>query len=104
DGAVERHDLLCASLGISGFNLLRLIDSPAIRRPPFSVFAFAMALCLGVLGVITLFFRVVLYILLYLLFDRTVSYRTADAAGIALFLGIVCLALMMLVDRTRRSA
>jgi thiamine transport system permease protein len=29
------------------------------------------------------------------------SYRTADAAGLALILGIVCLGLMMLVERGR---
>jgi len=104
DGAAERHDRLCALLGISGFSRLRLIDWPSIRRPAFTAFAFAMALSLGDLGVIALFGSDVVKTLPYLLFERMGSYRTADAAGIALFLGIVCLALMMLVDRTRRSA
>jgi len=104
DGAAERHDRLCASLGISGVNRLRLIDWPSIRRPAFTAFAFAMALSLGDLGVIALFGSDEVKTLPYLLFERMGSYRTADAAGIALFLGIVCLALMMLVDRTRRSA
>ena len=29
------------------------------------------------------------------------SYRTADAAGLALILGVVCLGLMMLAERGR---
>ncbi len=35
----------------------------------------------------------------YLLLQRMGSYRTADAAGIALFLGALCLALMFAADR-----
>ncbi|MBI1622272.1 thiamine/thiamine pyrophosphate ABC transporter permease [Aquamicrobium zhengzhouense] len=104
DGASKRHEKLCASLGITGFNRLRLIDWPSIRRPALTAFAFAMALSLGDLGVIALFGSDAVKTLPYLLFERMGSYRTADAAGIALFLGIVCLALMMLADRTRRNA
>ena len=55
DAASERHERLCAQLGISGWNRLRLIDWPSLRRPLATAFAFAMALSLGDLGVIALF-------------------------------------------------
>ncbi|MDX1732501.1 MAG: thiamine biosynthesis protein ThiP, partial [Aurantimonas coralicida] len=35
----------------------------------------------------------------YLLLQRMGSYRTADAAGLALLLGILCLSLMALAER-----
>jgi thiamine transport system permease protein len=60
-----------------------------------------MALSLGDLGVIALFGSEGVQTLPYLLYARMGSYRTADAAGLALILGIVCLGLMMLVERGR---
>jgi thiamine transport system permease protein len=62
-----------------------------------------MALSLGDLGVIALFGSDAVQTLPYLLLARMGSYRTEDAAGLALLLGVVCLALMMLADRTRRT-
>ena len=55
DAAGERHERLCAQLGIGGWNRLRLVDWPVLRRPLMTGFAFAMALSLGDLGVIALF-------------------------------------------------
>lgn len=100
DAASARHERLAASLGISGINRLRLIDWPVLRRPLFMAMAFAMALSLGDLGVIALFGSDSVQTLPYLLLARMGSYRTADAAGLALFLGIICLLLMTFVDRT----
>ena len=101
DAASARHERLCASLGISGLNRWRLIDWPVLRRPTMMAVAFAMALSLGDLGVIALFGSDAVQTLPYLLLGRMGSYRTADAAGIALILGVVCLTLMILVDRGR---
>ncbi|HEY4193763.1 MAG TPA: thiamine/thiamine pyrophosphate ABC transporter permease [Mesorhizobium sp.] len=99
DAASERHERLCALLGIAGWNRLRLVDWPALRRPFATAFAFAMALSLGDLGVIALFGGDSVQTLPYLLLARMGSYRTADAAGLALLLGLVCLALMLAADR-----
>ena len=104
DAAAERHDRLCASLGITGFTRLRLIDWPALRRPFLTAFAFAMALSLGDLGVIALFGSDQVQTLPYLLFARLGSYRTADAAGLALVLAVLCFALMLLVDQRGRTS
>jgi len=103
DAAAARHDRLSASLGIAGWNRLRLIDLPPLRAPLMTGFAFAMALSLGDLGVIALFGSENVQTLPYLLLSRMGAYRTQDAAGLALFLAIICLALMFLTDRLGKS-
>jgi thiamine transport system permease protein len=103
DAAAARNDRLCAQLGLSGWTRLRLIDWPELRRPLFTGFAFAMALSLGDLGVIALFGSDQVQTLPYLLYARMGSYRTEDAAGLALLLGLLCLALVTLADRLGRG-
>ncbi len=98
DAAGMRHDRLCAQLGLSGFNRLRLIDWPVLRRPLMTGFAFATALSLGDLGVIALFGSDSVQTMPYLLLARMGSYRTDDAAGLALLLGLLCLALVFAAD------
>lgn len=95
DAAAARHDRLAQQLGIAGVQRLRLIDWPVLRRPMLTGFAFAMALSLGDLGVIALFGSDAVQTLPYLLLGRMGSYRTDDAAGLALLLGLMCLALML---------
>lgn len=99
DAASERHEKLCAQLGISGWNRLRWVDWPSLSRPLATAFAFAMALSLGDLGVIALFGSDAVQTLPYLLLGRMGSYRTQDAAGLALMLGLVCLMLMLIAGR-----
>lgn len=103
DAASERHERLCAELGIVGWNRFRLVDWPALRRPLSTGLAFAMALSLGDLGVIALFGSDAVQTLPYLLYQRMGSYRTADAAGLALLLGALCLLLMLAADRLGRT-
>ena len=61
-----------------------------------------MALSLGDLGAVALFGGDDLTTLPWLLYSRLGSYRTADANGLALILGAICLILM--VAGTRRQA
>ena len=103
DAAGERNDRLCAQLGIVGWDRARLIDWPVLRRPIATGFAFAMALSLGDLGVIALFGSDSVQTLPYLLLARLGSYRTDDAAGLALLLGLLCLALVFMADRFARE-
>lgn len=103
DAAAERHDRLCAALGIFGWARLKLIDWPVLKRALATAGAFAMALSLGDLGVVALFGSDSVQTLPYLLLARMGSYRTADAAGLALLLGLLCLALMMIADRFGRE-
>src|SRR3546814_18383513 len=50
----QRHDRLCRSLGIAGWQRLRLIEWPGLRRPVALALAVAATLSLGDLGVIAL--------------------------------------------------
>lgn len=103
DAARIRHDRLCMQLGLKGWNRLRLVDWAVLKRPIATAFAFAMALSLGDLGVIALFGSDAVQTLPYLLFSRLGSYRTADAAGLALLLGLLCMTLMFLADMLKEE-
>ncbi|HET7411909.1 MAG TPA: thiamine/thiamine pyrophosphate ABC transporter permease [Pararhizobium sp.] len=89
-----RNGRLSLSLGITGWRRLSLVDWPGLKRPLAVAFAFAMALSLGDLGAIALFGSNETITLPYLMLQRMGSYRTSDAAGIALILGVICLGLM----------
>ena len=103
EASSARHDRLAASLGLSGLDRLRLVDWPVMRRPLAVALAFTMALSLGDLGVVALFGSDSVQTLPYLLLQRMGSYRTADAAGLALFLGLLCLGFMMIADYLGRG-
>ena len=97
--SAARHDRLATHLGITGAARLRHVEWPALRRPLGLAFAFALALSLGDLGVVALFGNENLVTLPLLLLQRMGSYRTADAAGLALILGVLGLALMSVAER-----
>lgn len=99
DRSVDRHGRLAASLGMRGLSRWRLVEWPVLRGPIATGFAFAMALSLGDLGVIALFGSESVQTLPYLLLLRLGSYRTADAAGLALLLTLLTFALMWLAGR-----
>lgn len=103
DAGAVRHDMIAAQLGISGWNRFRLIDWPTMRRAVATAFMFALALSLGDLGVIALFGSDAVQTLPYVLMASMGSYRTADAAGIALLLGVVCLGLTLFSDLIARG-
>ena len=94
-----QHDRLAASLGLAGWQRLRHVEWPAVRAPLGLGFAFAMALSLGDLGVAALFGNQDFITLPLLLQQRMGSYRSTDAAGIALILGALSLALMAIAER-----
>ncbi|PDT83421.1 thiamine/thiamine pyrophosphate ABC transporter permease ThiP [Sinorhizobium sp. BJ1] len=91
-----RTERLASSLGIRSLHRLRWIDWPVLRKPLLMAFSFALALSLGDLGAVALFGSQDLATLPWLLYSRMGSYRTADAAGLALVLGLICLVLTML--------
>ncbi|MGQ3295462.1 MAG: thiamine/thiamine pyrophosphate ABC transporter permease ThiP, partial [Shinella sp.] len=92
---LARTARLALSLGVTGMHRLLWIDWPALKKPFLTAFAFAMALSLGDLGAVAIFGAEGFVTLPWLLFSRMASYRTADAAGIALILGLICLALTL---------
>jgi len=101
--AMHRNGQLALSLGITGWNRIFRIDLPALAIPLGSAFAFAMALSLGDLGAVALFGNENLTTLPFLLLQKMGSYRTADAAGLALLLTILCVGLMAIADRSSNS-
>ncbi len=97
--AFEAHRLrsarLADSLGIRGLARFRLIDWPVLRRPIFTALSFAMALSLGDLGAVALFGSENITTLPWLIYSRMGAYRSQDADGLALLLGLVCLLLAL---------
>ena len=90
-----RTGRLAASLGVSGFARFRLIDWPVMRGPLMTAFAFAAALSMGDLGAVALFGSDDFITLPAMLYASLGSYRSTDAAGLSLILGIVCLLLTL---------
>lgn len=84
----DAHDRLSASLGLFGWNRFWIVDMPVMRRAIISALLFAFALSLGDLGVVTLFGSDQILTLPALLFAKMGSYRTDDAAGLALYLAL----------------
>jgi len=97
--AMERNGRLAVSLGITGANRLWQIDIPALLPPLATGFVFAVALSLGDLGAIALFGSDRIITLPWLLYQKLGSYRTSDAAGLALLLGVMTMGLMLVADR-----
>ncbi|TCL72926.1 thiamine/thiamine pyrophosphate ABC transporter permease ThiP [Rhizobium sp. BK251] len=88
-----RTERLAASIGLAGWSRLRLVDWPGLRKPFFMALSFAMALSLGDLGAVAIFGSDELVTLPWLIYSRMGSYRTNDADGLALILGLICLLL-----------
>ncbi len=86
---------LSESLGLSVGQRLRLVDWPVLRGPLMTAFAFTMALSLGDLGAVALFGSENISTLPTLIYARMGSYRSHDADGLALILGVICLALAL---------
>jgi thiamine transport system permease protein len=89
----QRTSRLAASLGVSGIARLARIDAPLLAKPMLMALSFAMALSLGDLGAVALFGSDSLVTLPWLIYSRMGSYRTNDADGLALILGLICLVL-----------
>ncbi|PLR24582.1 MULTISPECIES: thiamine/thiamine pyrophosphate ABC transporter permease ThiP [Pantoea] len=94
-----RYSQLCASLGISGFNRLRLIELRALKRPIAQALAFACVLSIGDFGVVALFGSADFRTLPFYLFQQIGAYRGADGAVTALLLLLLCLLLFTLMEK-----
>jgi thiamine transport system permease protein len=94
-----RHDRLCASLGISGWARLRLVEFPVARRELGFAAALSAALSVGDLGVIALFGSDDFRTLPWLLYQRSGRYQSDEAAAIALVLLLLSLAFFAGIER-----
>ncbi len=89
---------LADSLGIFGWARWRLVLWPGLRRPLGFCAGLASALSAGDLGVITLFAPPGLETLPLYMYNALGAYRTGEAAGAALLLLLLCLALFAAFD------
>jgi thiamine transport system permease protein len=95
----EQHDRLCASLGIAGWNRLRLVEWPLLRRPVGTALALTAALAVGDLGVIALFGTQGTATLPLLLYQRMAAYQLDAAAVTAVVLAALCFGLFAVIER-----
>ncbi len=103
-GQAQVHDRLCASLGLSGLHRWRLIDLPVLARSFALAFALAAALSIGDLGAAALFGSTDFVTLPLLLLQKMGSYRSLEAAGIAIILAGFCLALIWSAEQLKPGA
>jgi thiamine transport system permease protein len=95
----ERHDRLCASLGMAGWDRWRLAAWPLLRRTIGLALGLAAALSTGDLGIIALFGTQDNETLPLLLYQQMGSYRLDAAAVTALLLLGLCLGLFWMFER-----
>ena len=94
-----RHDRLCASLGITGWTRLRLVEFPVARRELGFAAALSAALSVGDMGVIALFGSDNFRTLPWLLYQRSGRYQSDEAAAIALVLLLLSLVFFIGIER-----
>ena len=82
--AANRYNRLAQSLAVTGLSRLRLVEYPLIRPELAYVASLAFCMSLGDLGVIALFGSQDFVTLPWLLYQKMGSYRTDEAAGVAL--------------------
>jgi len=102
----RRYDRLSLSLGLTPLARWRYVELPYLSASIGYIFALSFALSLGDLGVIALFGSDEVTTLPWYLYQLMGSYRTTDAAGVALILLLLVLAVFafipMLFDKKFR--
>ena len=99
----QRYDKLAFSLGLTKLQRWMYIEYPYIKSSLAYVFALAFCFSLGDLGIIALFGSDEFSTLPWYLYGLMGSYRTTDAAGVALVLLALVLAVFILLPRLFRS-
>lgn len=101
--SLQRHDRLCASLGLHGLNRLRLIEMRVLRKPLALAAIMAFILSLGDLAAITLFGTGDWVTLPALIYRQMGHYQMAEATGTALMLALFCLLLTFAITPLVRT-
>ncbi|MBS0876865.1 MULTISPECIES: thiamine/thiamine pyrophosphate ABC transporter permease ThiP [unclassified Tatumella] len=95
----SHYNQLCLSLDINGWQRLRLVEGPALKRPLAQALAFACVLSVGDFGVISLFGSDDFRTLPFYLYQQIGAYRGQQAAVSALLLLLVCFLLFTLIEK-----
>lgn len=99
----ERYDRLSFSLGLTKVQRWFYVEYPYLKSSLGYVFALAFCFSLGDLGIIALFGSDEFTTLPWYLYQLMGSYRTTDAAGVALVLLVLVLSVFVLLPRLFRS-
>ena len=94
-----RYGLLCQSLGMKGWQRLKVVELRALKRPLAQALAFACVLSMGDFGVVALFGNDNFRTLPYWLYQQIGSYRSQDGAVTALLLLLLCFALFTVIEK-----
>ena len=95
----SRYSLLCQSLGMQGWQRLKVVELRALKRPLAQALAFACVLSIGDFGVVALFGNEDFRTLPFWLYQQIGSYRSQDGAVTALLLLLLCFALFTVIEK-----
>jgi thiamine transport system permease protein len=99
----QRYDKLAFSLNLTSLQRWVYCEYPYLKSPLGYVFALAFCFSLGDLGIIALFGSDEFSTLPWYLYQLMGSYRTSDAAGVALILLAITLSVFILLPKLFRS-
>ncbi len=106
--SMQRHDRLCANLGVLGLARLLVVDWPCMRESIGTALGWCSVLAAGDLASSALFGSQNFPTLPLLLYRLIGSYHTGEASAIAMLLLLVCLAMFYLchylIGNNRRRA
>ncbi|MNE92084.1 thiamine transporter membrane protein [compost metagenome] len=94
-----RYTLLCQSLGMRGWQRLKVVELRALKRPIAQALAFASVLSIGDFGVVALFGNDDFRTLPFWLYQQIGSYRSQDGAVTALLLLLLCFTLFTVIEK-----
>jgi thiamine transport system permease protein len=94
-----RYHYLCQSLQLQGWNRLRYLEWPLLRRPLSLAAALVTALAMGDLGVIALFGTPDTATLSLVIYQQLGAYLIPQATVTALVLLLLCLGMFWLLER-----
>lgn len=99
----KRYDKLSFSLGLNWIQRWIYVEYPYLKSPLAYIFALSFCFSLGDLGIIALFGSDDFITLPWYLYQLMGSYKTSDAAGVALILLILILCVFILIPKLFRS-
>jgi len=99
----RRYDKLSFSLNLSTIQRFKYVEYPYLKSSLAYVFALSFCFSLGDLGVIALFGSDDFITIPWYLYQLMGSYRTSQAAGVALILLVLVLCVFILIPKLFRS-
>lgn len=97
--SANRYDKLAFSLGLKRLSRWRLVESALLRPELAYIASLSFCMSLGDLGIIALFGSQDFITLPWLLYQKMGSYRTDEAAGIALIMLFITLTVFLLIPK-----